>query len=69
VRVRIEKRPKGKKVTVLAGLAPADRETLLKPLKALCGAGGTIKDDTLEVQGEHREKVLAELARRGYVTS
>lgn len=66
VRVRIEKRPNGKKVTVLDGLDSKDQDELLPRLKALCGAGGTIKEGKLEVQGEHKEKVLAELAKRGY---
>jgi translation initiation factor 1 len=66
VRVRVEKRPNGKRVTVLSGLEIVDREALLPRLKALCGAGGTIKEGNLEVQGEHREKVLEELAKRGY---
>ena len=64
--VRIEKRQKGKKVTVLSGLAEKDQEALEKPLKALCGAGGTIKDGKLEIQGEHKEKIVAELVKRGY---
>ena len=64
--VRVEKRPNGKKVTVVSGLAPRDRDELLPRLKALCGAGGTIKEEKLEVQGEHREKVVAELEKRGY---
>jgi translation initiation factor 1 len=64
--VRIEKRQKGKKVTVLSGLTAADREKLEKPLKSLCGAGGTIKDGKLEIQGEHKEKIVAELVKRGY---
>ena len=64
--MRVEKRPNGKRVTVLSGLEGPDQEALLPRLKALCGAGGTIKEGNLEVQGEHREKVLEELARRGY---
>jgi translation initiation factor 1 len=64
--VRVEKRNKGKKVTVVAGLVAKDQESLLPKLKALCGAGGTLKDGCLEVQGEHRDKIEAELARLGY---
>ncbi len=66
LKVKIEKRQKGKKVTVVEGLTFADREKLLPQLKALVGAGGTIKEGKLEVQGEHKEKVLAELLKRGY---
>jgi translation initiation factor 1 len=66
VLVRIEKRQKGKKVTVLSGLAAKDQEELLPQLKSLCGAGGTIKDGKVEVQGEHKEKIVTELVKRGY---
>jgi translation initiation factor 1 len=66
VRVSIEKRGKGKKVTVLAGLAQRDQEELLPRLKAFVGAGGTIKEGKLEVQGEHKEKLVLELVRLGY---
>lgn len=64
--VRLEKRPGGKKVTVVLGLAAPDLEALLPPLKALCGAGGTIKDDRLEVQGDHRQRVADHLASLGH---
>ena len=64
--VRVEKRQKGKKVTTVEGLAAPDQERLLKSLKALCGAGGTLKDGKVEVQGEHQPKVAAELERLGY---
>ena len=35
-------------------------------LKQFCGAGGTSKDDTIEVQGNHRDKVMEKLASLGY---
>jgi translation initiation factor 1 len=58
----------GKAVTIVTGL-PLDApglEELAKELKRRCGSGGTVKDGTIEIQGEHRDTVLAELARRGY---
>lgn len=63
----MEKR-RGKPVTVLAceGLGAATVEALLKEFKASCGAGGTLKENELELQGEHREKIRALLAGRGY---
>ncbi|MBI5645478.1 MAG: hypothetical protein HY962_00990 [Ignavibacteriae bacterium] len=39
---------------------------LARRLKALCGAGGTVKDETIEIQGDHRSKVATELERQGY---
>lgn len=63
---------KGKVVTVLSGfvLTEADLKALAKTLKSLCGAGGTtkIEDETqiIEVQGDHREKILEKLKGMGY---
>lgn len=63
-----ENRKKGKVVTVVRGLAADENDLprLLDQLKAACGAGGTIKDETLEIQGNHRERVRALLAEIGY---
>ncbi len=58
-RVQLEKRKKGKSVTVIRGLDP-DRQhlqDLLTYLKDQCGAGGTIQDDAIEIQGKHLERV------------
>ena len=67
---RDRKRRAGKTVTVISGLRhdPATLEALLKTLKQQCGAGGTLKDGELEIQGEHRERVAAALAAMGYKT-
>jgi translation initiation factor 1 len=65
---RDSKRRRGKTVTVIGGLRhdPATLEALLKTLKQQCGAGGTVKDGELEVQGDHRERIAAVLAGLGY---
>lgn len=65
---RDRKGRRGKTVTVISGLqgSDADREALLKQFKALCGAGGTLKDGNLEIQGDHRDKLLARLKEMGY---
>jgi translation initiation factor 1 len=65
---RDSKRRRGKTVTVIGGLRhdPATLEALLKKLKQQCGAGGTVKDGELEIQGDHRERVAAALAAIGY---
>jgi translation initiation factor 1 len=68
VRVKLEKRQKGKCVTVIAGLSDSgnDLPTLLTELKSQCGAGGTLKDGLLEIQGDHQQRVMKFLAEKGY---
>ncbi|MDA1193902.1 MAG: translation initiation factor Sui1 [Planctomycetota bacterium] len=58
----------GKGVTVITGvpLTGADLQALGKRLKALCGAGGTVKDGTIEVQGDHRDALVEALAKNGW---
>jgi translation initiation factor 1 len=57
----------GKAVTVVRGLAldEAALTQLAKQLKALCGAGGTVKDGVVEVQGDHCERVIEALKKQG----
>jgi translation initiation factor 1 len=57
---------RGKVVTVVRGLPRRDLDAVAKDLKRLCGAGGAVKDDTVEVQGDHREKVAVRLETQGY---
>ncbi len=59
---------KGKTVTVITGFQhkPETLTKLLKQLKAKCGTGGTIKNDTLEIQGEHKQKLVSLLSALGY---
>jgi translation initiation factor 1 len=58
----------GKAVTIVSGLRhdPATLEALLKRLKQQCGAGGTLKDGTIEIQGDQRERVATVLTAMGY---
>ena len=66
-RVRRERRG-GKVVTLITGLDPvaSDLSGLLKQFRTALGAGGTIKDGVIELQGDHREAVLAYLRELGY---
>ncbi|MEM9558515.1 MAG: stress response translation initiation inhibitor YciH [Acidobacteriota bacterium] len=59
---------RGKGVTVITGLAlpPVDLAKLAKQLKAACGAGGTVKDGVVEIQGDHRETVVDHLRTLGH---
>ncbi len=69
VRVSLDtKGRKGKGVTVVKGV-PLDAASLTqlgKQLKASCGSGGTVKDGVIEVQGDHRDTVIAALQKQGY---
>jgi translation initiation factor 1 len=58
---------KGKGVTLIKGLAEnADTLALMaKQLKAACGSGGTVKEGAIEIQGDHRELVIATLVKLG----
>lgn len=69
--VRIHRDSKGrggKAVSVIKGLGlNADELKLLaKSLKQLCGVGGAVKDWDIEIQGDLRDKLKAELEKRGY---
>ncbi len=58
----------GKGVSVIQGLPLAAQalEELAARLKKLCGAGGAVKDGVIEIQGDHRERLVAELRKLGY---
>ena len=69
--IRREKKGRGgKTVTVIMDLqlTPGDMKTLSKQLKKKCGTGGAVKDGTIEIQGDQREKVAEELQKLGYAT-
>jgi translation initiation factor 1 len=70
VRVSRESRV-GKSVTVIRGLAleSAALNELGKRLKAACGAGGTVKDGVVEIQGDHRDKVILILRTQGWAVT
>ncbi len=67
-RLTVEKRKKGKVVTVIRGLPAAgnDLPALLSQLKSQCGAGGTLGGDHLEIQGDHIDRLRLLLAEIGY---
>lgn len=68
VRVRLERQGRGGKVvSVVENLPghPEAIEALARTLKARCGAGGGVKGRSVEVQGDHREKIVGILADLG----
>ncbi|HWB11589.1 MAG TPA: translation initiation factor [Pirellulales bacterium] len=68
VRLAVEKRKKGKMVTVLRGLSAEgnDLPDLLRQLKSACGTGGTLKEDAIELQGDHTKRAGDLLREIGY---
>ena len=69
-RVATEKRARGKQVTLVLGLTEPDTDLkqLLSQLKTACGAGGTLKDHTIELQGNQLSRVQKALRDLGYKT-
>jgi translation initiation factor 1 len=59
---------KGKGVTVITGVALDDAglKELATSLKQKCGAGGTVKDGVIEIQGDHRDRLVEELQKKGF---
>ena len=59
---------KGKGVTVITGLplAGSALDELATRLKKRCGSGGTVQEGVIEIQGDHRDTLVAELGRLGY---
>lgn len=69
LRITIDKKLKGgKKATVIYNFVgkEEDLEALAKRLKSVCAVGGTAKDGEIILQGDHLEKVKAELTKLGY---
>ena len=64
----VEKRKRGKVVTVIRRLAnePDVLAALLTKLKSTCGAGGTINEGELEIQGNHEARIRQTLISLGY---
>ncbi len=69
VRVSLETQGrKGKTVTLVSGLQhnPQTMEEIARILKQHCGAGGTVKDGCVEIQGDQRERVSEKMRKMNY---
>ena len=68
--VRPEKKGRGGKVVSVIYDFPVDDadyfKKLTKKLKRECGSGGTFKQDSIEIQGDHREKIKSFLKKLGF---
>ena len=59
---------KGKGVSIVTGLGlPASElDVLATELKKKCGSGGSVVEGRIEIQGDHRDRLVEELTRRGF---
>ncbi|MGF1719244.1 stress response translation initiation inhibitor YciH [Vibrio kyushuensis] len=69
--VRIQRQTKGRKgkgVCIVSGLDLEDVQLKLiaAELKKVCGCGGSVKDGTIEIQGDARDKIKAHLEKKGH---
>jgi translation initiation factor 1 len=66
--LRDSKGRKGKTVTLVTGAPLGDvaLAALLSDLKRMCGAGGTLKEGVIEIQGDHRDTIFEELKKREF---
>jgi translation initiation factor 1 len=68
IRIRKEKKRYGKLMTIVEGLdkSTIDIKDVAKKLKSKLACGGTVKDSTIELQGDHVAKVKGELVKLGF---
>ena len=69
IRVRLDTQGrKGKTVTLVEGLQhnPTTMAEIARILKQHCGAGGTVKEGQIEIQGDQRERVAEKLREMNY---
>lgn len=69
--VRVSRETKGRKgngVTLVTGVPLVGKELtqLAKQLKKKCGSGGTLREGVIEIQGDHRDKLVLELEKHGW---
>jgi translation initiation factor 1 len=66
IQIKTEKKRFGKLVTLVTGFQGVDLKALAKTLKQELACGGTIKDNVIELQGEHSKKVKEILRKQGF---
>ncbi len=67
IRVSVDRRRYGKSITVIEGIGKdSDNKNILKELKNRLACGGTLKDNTIELQGNHKSRVQEVLIKLGF---
>jgi len=69
--IRIQREVKGRKgktVTTVSGfqINAAELKNLAAQLKRRYGTGGSVKDDVIIIQGDHRDTLVTELKKQGF---
>lgn len=67
IKMRRENRGGGREIVILEGFfGDVDLDEIAREIKRRCGTGGTVKDRTIEIQGDHRDAIGALLLERGF---
>lgn len=66
IRVTTDKKRYGKIVTLISGFQGVDMKSVTKALKNGLACGGTYKENTIELQGDHRKKIKEALVKLGF---
>lgn len=64
LRIARDKR-RGGIMSIITGLGETELAPVAKALKKLCGTGGTAKNGVVEIQGDHRDKIVAYFEKEG----
>jgi translation initiation factor 1 len=66
IKIEMIKRKYGKNITLVSGFKDIDVKKILKELKQVLACGGTLKNEIIELQGDHKEKVKPILIKLGF---
>ena len=66
IQITTEKKKFGKIITVISGIQDVDLKTIAKDLKHALACGGTVKENTVELQGDHQARAKEALVKLGF---
>jgi translation initiation factor 1 len=67
IHIKTEKKRFGKVATIISGFQGVDLKATAKSLKQVLACGGTVKGNTVELQGDHSKTAKAVLVRLGFL--